>query len=225
MTNLTNVLRCASIAAVVLAGSCAAPFNDASGLSNDGAVNHPISVEPHFTSIKLNFSAPDAGLMPDDAAKLDTFVADYLSRGNGSISVSAPAGRDATAALSYFGERLYDMGVPRSRILVGTHDAASGSQVQVGFIAYSTRTDPCGDWSQNAADTADNRSSPNFGCATQQNIAAQVSDPRDLIQPRETESGDPARRNTVMDNYEKGKITASEKSQDQSGKVSEVGQQ
>jgi len=219
MTNLTNVLRIAAIGAVLLAGSCASPTDELS--MADPAVNHPIAVEPHFASIKVSFSAPEAGLMPDDAARFEAFVADYLSRGSGSISVSAPQGADAAAALGYFGTRLFAMGVPRSRILVGTHDT-SDSRVEIGFIAYQAKTDPCGDWSDNVGLTYDNKPMRNFGCAVQQNIAAQVADPRDLIEMRPTDPADAVRRATVIDNYEKGKVTAAEKSKAQSGSVSEV---
>lgn len=216
-----NVLRIASIAAVVLAGSCAAPMNDGDTISSDPATNHPIMVEPHFDSIKLSFSAPEAGLLPDEAAKLDAFVADYLSRGSGSISISAPKGQDSTEAIRYFGTRLFEMGVPRSKILVGTHDGPD-QRVQIGFIAYSAHTAPCGDWSENLANTADNTTGKNFGCSVQANIAAQVADPRDLIEMRPTDPSDAARRGVVLDNYEQGKVTAADKTKDQSGAVSEV---
>lgn len=221
MTRMRDGIRFAAIIAVLLAGSCAAPMNDGQGLSSDGAANHPIRVEPHFSSIKLNFSAPEAGLLPDDTAKFDAFVGDYLSRGSGSISVSAPQGADTAVTLAYFGKRLFEMGVPRSRILVGTH-MGSDPRIEIGFIAYTAKTDPCGDWSTNLGVTYDNRSAPNFGCAVQQNIAAQLADPRDLIEMRPSDPSDAARRAVVLDNYEKGKITAAEKSKDQSGAVSEV---
>jgi len=224
MTNFKEILRYASVAAVLLAGSCAAPFNDGDAPSSDPAVNHPIAVEPHFSAIKVSFSAADAGLLPEDAARFENFVADYLSRGSGAISVSAPQGGDSAAVLNYFGTRLFEMGVPRSRILVGTHEGAD-LRVELGFIAYTASTKPCGDWSENAADTAGNRPSPNFGCAVQQNIAAQVADPRDLMEMRRTDPADANRRAVVLDNYEKGKITATEKTQDQSGAVSDVGKQ
>jgi pilus assembly protein CpaD len=219
MTTFTDVLRIAAIGAVLLAGSCASPSDELS--MADPTANHPISVEPKFTAIKLSFSAPQAGLMPDDAARFEAFVADYLSRGSGSISVSAPQGDGANAALSYFGARLFAMGVPRSRILVGTRED-SDPRVEIGFIAYQAKTDPCGDWSDNLAKTYDNRPSRNFGCAVQQNIAAQVADPRDLVEMRPTDPADAARRGQVIDSYEKGKVTASDKSKDQSGAVSQV---
>ena len=225
MSKVTNILRYASIAAVLLAGSCAAPLNEAT-LSNDGAVNHPIAVEAQYTAIKLPFSAPAAGLLPDDAARLDEFVARYLERGTGALSISAPAGRDASAAIGYFAERLASQGVPRSRIMVGTHDATNGGErVEIGYMGYVARTDPCGDWSKDLSGTASNQSAPNFGCATQHNIAAMVADPRDLLQPHPMTDSDATRRSAVLGNYEKGKVTAADKTQDQSGKVSGLASQ
>jgi len=224
MTNMKDVLRIAAIGAVLLAGSCAGPMKPGDGSSADGAVNHPILVAPHFATIKLNFSAPQAGLLPDDAAKFEAFVADYLTRGSGSISVSAPHGADAAAALSYFGTRLFNMGVQRSRILVGTRDD-SDSRVEIGFISYTARTDPCGDWSEDMSKTYDNATAKNFGCAVQQNIAAQVADPRDIIEMRPTDPSDAVRRATVLQKYEKGEVTAAEKNKDQSGAVSDVNKQ
>ena len=51
------------------------------------------------------------------------------------------------------------------------------------------------------------------------------ADPRDLIEMRPTDPADAVRRGQVLDNYEKGKVTASDKSKDQSGAVSEVNKQ
>ncbi len=222
MMNLKDILRIASVAAVLLAGSCAAPMNDGTTFSNDPAVNHPIAVEPHFTALKVNFSAADAGLLPNDAARFEAFVADYVSRGSGSISISAPQGTDSAEVIRYFGTRLFEMGVPRSRILVGTHDGTD-PRVEIGFIAYAASTKACGDWSKNLGETAANAPSPNFGCAVQANVAAQIADPRDLVEMRASDPADASRRAVVIGNYEQGKITSSEKSQDQSGAVADVG--
>ncbi len=222
---MKDILRYASIVAVLLAGSCTGSL-DKLTLSNDGAVNHPISVEARYTTIKLPFSAPDAGLLPEDSAHFDQFVANYLERGSGSISISAPAGSDSSAAISYFAERLASLGVPRSRILVGTREATSADrQVEIGYVGYVAHSDPCGDWSTDLANTASNQTAPNFGCAVQHNIAAMVADPRDLVSPQPTTDSDAVRRNTVVGNYEKGKVTSAEKTPDQSAKVSDVNNQ
>ena len=120
MGTTKDFIRFVSLAALLIAGSCAAPTNDGSGLMADGIANHPITVEPSYRAIKLPFSATDAGLMPDDAAHFSVFVSEYLNSGNGAISITAPQGAGANAAIGYFGERLASLGVPRDRILVGT---------------------------------------------------------------------------------------------------------
>lgn len=216
----THLLRSASVAAVLLAGSCAAPINDGSIVA-DGLANHPITVAPHFQSIRVAFSDASAGLTPEDGAQLNGFVEDYLSRGDGSISVNAPRGPNSTAALTWFGEHLARMGVPRARILVGTRDTADGDgRVEIGYIVYAARTDRCGNWSQNAGDDSANLPMPDFGCAVQHNVAAMVADPRDLVAPRGMDAGDATRRETVVGTYEQAKSTSSEKKSEQSGAVS-----
>ncbi len=217
-----DIFKVASLLAVLAAGSCAAPINDAdTGLMDDPTVNHPIQVQPSYRTLKLSFSAPDAGLMPDDAEHFDAFVAAYIQHGSGAISVSAPAGQGASATISYFGERLAAAGVPREKILVGTRESGDG-KVELGYITYEASTAPCGDWSADYADAASNRVSPNFGCAVQHNIAAQVADPRDLVAPQPMGPGDAARRAAVYGNYKDGKPTGATLTPDQSGAVSDV---
>lgn len=222
MPKIKDILRAASLLAVLAAGSCAAPTNSGN-LFDDPSANHPIQVQPSYHTLKLGFSAPDAGLMPDDAQKFDAFVSDFMQHGNGAISISVPAGRDLSAAIAYFGERLASAGVPRDRILVGTHEvSAADGRVELGYIGYQASTTSCGDWSADLSFTADNQVSPNFGCAVQNNIASMVSDPRDLVAPRTMGSGDAARRAVVYDNYKNGKPTGATTTPDQSGAVSDI---
>ena len=102
--------------------------------------------------------------------------------------------------------------------------------MEVSYIGYAAHAEPCGDWSENLAFTADNLTPQNFGCSVQHNIAAMVADPRDLLGPRRAwVRCDTARRATVMDNYEKGEVTqadkhTNDKSVEQSAGASTVGQ-
>lgn len=210
----------AALGAALMAGSCASPVPP--GLTDNAELNHPIVVAPHYRSMDLSFATPAAGLMPSDEARFERFVSAYLRTGNGSISISVPKGADSAAALSYFGERLVAMGVPRSSILVGTRTLRDGDgRVELGFVGYQAHTDPCGGWSD-ASTTASNMPMANFGCATQHNLAAMVTDPRDLIEPRNMGPSDATRRSTVLGDYEAGKPTAATKTADQSSNVSEV---
>jgi len=110
------------------------------------------------------------------------------------------------------GERAAATGISRDKILVSTRDAANGdTRVDVSYIAYTAHTAACGDWSENESFTMDNTTPKRFGCSVQQNIAAMVADPRDLLGPGAMGPIDTARRATVMDHYEKGEVTQATK--------------
>ncbi|HEX4860755.1 MAG TPA: CpaD family pilus assembly protein [Rhizomicrobium sp.] len=230
MAHSKDIMRFASLAAFLIAGSCAAPMNDGTGFVTDPEQNHPITVEPDYHTLRLAYSASDAGLMPDDAARFSLFVADFLASGNGAISISAPRGGSANAAIGYFGERLAQYGVPRDRILVGERADGGDGKVELGYVAYKAHVEGCtpgGDWSVDWQDTSDNQPPPNYGCSVQHNLAAQLSDPRDLVQPRTMDASDATRRNTVMGHYEKGEVTqadkhTADKAVEQSGQSSEI---
>jgi pilus assembly protein CpaD len=218
------VLKAAAVAAILMAGSCAAPVQDINTATmEDGAANHPITVAPSYREMKLQYAPAYSGMLPADAPRFTAFVADYRAHGNGSISLSVPAGPPAGAAISYFAEAIAATGVPRDHILVSTHQAQGGDfRVDLNYVVYEAHADSCGDWSENLAYTADNLTPKNFGCSVQRNIAAMVADPRDLLGPRAMDPRDGKRDAVIMDNYEQGKPTAAEKTADQSGAVSDV---
>jgi pilus assembly protein CpaD len=220
-----NLLRIAALGCVIVAGSCAY-HNDGDSIAEDGAVNHPITVEPSFKEIKMHFAGGEQGITPDDAIVFDNFLADFRAHGNGSLGISVPDGGPSRSAITWFAERAAATGIPKDKILVSTHDVANGDfRVDISYITYTAKTDECGDWSENLAFTADNLTPKNFGCATRQNLAAMVSDPRDLITPRRFDPADANRAATVLDAYEQGKPTSAQKTGDQSGAVSDVNKQ
>jgi pilus assembly protein CpaD len=169
-------------------------------------------VEPSFQSLKLSFSSSAQGLMPDDEARFMDFVQTYIAHGNGAISVSVPDGPGSNSTIHYFGDRLADMGIVPSRILVGTRsDGGNDGRVELGYVTYVAHADSCGDWSDSVSNTSSNLTTKNFGCSTQHNIAAMVADPRDLQAPKPLGPIDATRRAGMMDKYEKGEPTETQK--------------
>ncbi len=199
-------------AALLALGSCAATPDRSPGMvMADGAVNHPITVEPSYRALKLDWAPQVGGLAPAEEVQFDAFVGDYIAHGNGSIAISAPDIVGGQEAAGWFASRINAMGVSRDKILIAGHDAAGGMQVEVNYVSYQAHTDKCGDWSDDLAFTLDNSTPKNFGCAVQQNIAAMVADPRDLLGPRALGPDDAGRRTTVIGNYEQGKVTSADK--------------
>src|SRR5271156_5691703 len=158
------------LASVLMAGSCTSHAPDATHMSEDGAFNHPITVEPSYRSIKLYYSPADAGIQPADQARFASFIADYEVHGNGSIAVSAPSGMNSQAMIGFFAQRINDMGVSKDHILVATHDSPSDDmRVEINYVSYQAHSDKCGDWSEDLGFTADNDTPKNYGCSVQQN--------------------------------------------------------
>ena len=55
---------------------------------------------------------------------------------------------------------------------------------------------------------ADNQSAMGLGCSTVSNMAAQISDPRDILGQRPQDPADAGRRAVVIDLYRRGEPTA-----------------
>jgi pilus assembly protein CpaD len=219
---LDVLFRGLAVAAMLVAGSCSVA-NNGNTISEDGDRNHPITVEPSYRELKLQFAGGEAGVSPEEAAKFDVFLADYRTHGNGSLGISVPNGAPAHAAITFFAERAAASGISRDKILVSTHDVSNGDfRVDISYISYSAKADACGDWSEDLSFTAENQTAKNFGCSIQHNIAAMVADPRDLVSPRPFETADGNRAATVISDYEQGKPTSAQKTQDQSAAVSDV---
>ncbi len=213
-----NLFRGFCLAAVLMAGSCAAPGDESGPVVDDPIAAHPISVEPSYQSLKLSYSG--GAMNSADGERLDAFVADYRQHGNGKISISAPSGVSMQQAVISLADRINQMGVSRDRILIATHDApGTDDRLEVDYISYRAHADACDDWSEDLSHTWDNQPARLLGCATQHNLAAMVSDPRDLLGPRPMDEADGRRRQTVIGNYDQGKPTAATKSSDQSATI------
>lgn len=217
-----NLLRTALLGGLLLAvASCGDPPAPADPVFADGAANHPITVEPTSRSVKV--AVEGDRIAPADEIPFSGFVSDYLNDGNGAISVSAPREASSQAAVEGLIDRLVKMGVPRSRIVVGMQETAGyDTRIELSYLTYAAHTDTCGNWTHDADETTDNLPMPDFGCAIQHNIAAMAADPRDLVEPRPMGPADANRRQTIVQTYEKGAVTAAQKTQEQQGNVSDI---
>ena len=69
------------------------------------------------------------------------------------------------------------------------------------YSSIQAQTGQCGRWPADLLDTADNKHYANFGCSYQNNLAAQMANPADLLGPRKQTSIDAENRNEVIDIY------------------------
>jgi len=98
------------------------------------------------------------------------------------------------------------------------------SPVIISYRRNAAIVHKCGDWPESSAKTYTNRPTWSFGCATQNNLAAMIDNPRDLIEPRRSTPADAQRRDTVFAKYRTGDVTTATRGASETGSVSNVAQ-
>jgi pilus assembly protein CpaD len=206
-----HLLKGASLVATLLLASCAGHWAAENGRGDevDPQVAYPITVGPHMETLVVTAGSD---------AQVQGFASAFIASGNGSMTVSAPtpeAGRQVA-------DRLAALGVPRNRIVMGA--MVPGGAVQLSYVGYGASSPECDAHWPNLSWTLENLPSPNWGCSTQHNLAAMIADPRDLVNPQTMTPPDTERRMIVIEKWRRGEPTSSQKTQEQSGAVTQVGQ-
>ncbi len=202
---------------VLAASGCANVHNiEVGSIPDDYRTRHPIVVSENLVAIDLPIVASDANLAFADKGRVEDFADRFKASGADSIQVQLPAGSTNEFAASRVSggivETLRKRGVDRNRIFVQPYSAVGSTgpvPIRLSYAALVAKTGPCGRWPEDLADTSENKNYFNFGCANQQNLAAQIADPRDLLSPRGVDTIDAQRRTTVIDNYRRGEATQS----------------
>lgn len=202
-------------------------FNGIEDAQYDASYTHPISVEADVATLNVGVVAGQPGLAPSERSAIEAFASAYRQRGHGPLTISTPSGSPnagaAAVALSDVRDILAENGVTNLAYTpYRASGADSGAPLILSFKRYVAKPTACGDWSMSYAFDPSNRLPPNFGCATQNNLAAMVADPADLAGPRTMTPADAGRRNTVLEKYRAGESTATARTEQDSGAVSEV---
>jgi pilus assembly protein CpaD len=198
--------RSAVLAAPLLLGlaACQAASNVASYALGVGD-RQPIAVTSPTVRMPV-FVAGDA-LASVDRDRLAEFVDDFLRAGGGVLEVAVPQsiGRDvAVAQASLVREAAVQRGVRPYEVQMRLTDDPPGTPLIVSYERYAAQGPVCGDYSRTAANDR-NAAHPNHGCAYQNNIAAMVSNPADLLRPSAETPPDANRRSAVLEAYRAGR--------------------
>ncbi|WP_417482344.1 CpaD family pilus assembly protein [Maricaulis sp.] len=196
----------------------------------------PVGLDlPQATAVAETFRADmpvdprDNGLTWAQQDMLMAIATEYKVRGHGPLVISYPQGGDnedaAIGAIAAARTYLYEQGLDWRQITGGAYDARSQGNAAVifSFTRYRAVAPDCPQGWEDQRFDFDNHHSARFGCSLATNLAAMISDPRDLIAPRNMGPSDAGRRQTVLDHYRAGESTTSERSDHESGAVSTVG--
>jgi pilus assembly protein CpaD len=216
-------------AALALALSACGGFNGRDEAELGVSYKHPIAVTVDDTTLTIPASRESSGLSDEDRKAIADFAGGYKERGHGQLTVSTPSGSpNTTTAMNVLvdvRDALSETGIAADRISYVPYTASAkdgDAPVILSYKRYVAKASPCGDWSMDYDYDPSNALPPNFGCASQNNLAALVADPADLVQPRAMTPADADRRQTVFEKYRKGEITATQRDDHDSAAVSEV---
>ena len=232
---MKNFLRFMALGLVgVAAASCTNPATNGPAQAFDVDKVYPITVEPQVATLVVQVDEGLQNVARGEDQRVRAFAQRWQMRGQGLLNAATPTGTTSQAAtasaLAQVKLILADSGVDMKSVQFTTYPAANGqtnAPITLSFVTYAaTAAVDCGkNWSQNMAYTPRNMPWPEFGCSTQHNMAAIISDPRDLVEPRTSDSPDPNRRSTVLEMYRAGKQTVTPSTdKSDSGEVSTVGQ-
>jgi pilus assembly protein CpaD len=205
---LTALLAAASIS--LLAGCAHRDSITVGAVPDDYRTNHPIVIAEKEQVIDLPVAAGERGMTHSQRVALDGFLDGYDRSASPVMTITVPVGSanelaaaDAAAGFRHF---LRSRGVPKSRIMMTSYQAPSvdiSAPVRVAFTAMRAQTNKCGRWPEDILDNAENKHYADFGCSYQNNLAAQIADPADLLGPRKLSEVDAEERSVVIDEYRK----------------------
>lgn len=191
---------------------------------------YPISVERSEVKLDLDIAPGMHELTAMQKSEVSAFVAAYRRTAGGEIVVRAPSGtRNESAARNALVDIhaiIEDHGIPRGavRYVPYGNGSAGSPPVTLSYLGYRAVASSCGNWTRNLAVTAHNRVGPNFGCAAQRNLAAQIADPRDLERVHAMDPSSSERRDVVRGKYIEGEVTSAKDPNESNGTVSDIGQ-
>jgi pilus assembly protein CpaD len=209
---LAGWLALAGLAAAPLAG-CGLDYGSTDPIvANDYHLRHPIILAEAPST--LDVYPVGGGLDAQSQRSIRAFAERYRAYGEGRITILAPAdqrGRDR-AIVDAIRRTLASAGL-RGAVGVGFYppgDPRRAEQVRLIFEGLKAEVPTaCGQWptdlaSGGSVETWKNDQYPNFGCATQAALAAQVADPRDFAQARAIDPPDVNMRMRAINNVHSG---------------------
>lgn len=188
--------------------------SDSAGADRGYEANNPIKVRPASRILDLPVNTLDR---PDARRAVTNFGRRYVAVGDSALQVAypndqGPAGR--RAAMSAV-RALVAAGVPRSAVVQGPYDVRTSdrSGLVLSFTAPTAISSGCpADWGDPTRDKQ-NTTPQRFGCTHQNNLAAMIDRPRDLIEPRALSPIHQGRRDVVLEAYQRGESTGSNASE------------
>ncbi len=220
-----RVVITGALALGLLAGACTNPNPEPWNAQLPPDL-HPITVREMRSAVEVPVQAARSTLSFTEIASIRGIGAEYLAAGHGPISIALPNGGGNDGAASAVGaearEVLASIGIPHRAIQTTSYNAAGRTDAPIVVMVdrYVADAPKCHESWSDFARTGNGGNTTNFGCASQANLAAVVTDPADLLGPRDMTAPDAGRRSAVLGLYRAGETTITERGDGEGAQVS-----
>jgi len=198
----------AVVASALLAGCANRDSITVGSIPDDYRTNHPIVIAEKDQKIDLPVAAGDRGITRFQRQTLLGFLDGYDRSAAPVLTILVPSGSvnevAARTAGREFARVAINSGIRSNRVIVTSYQASSAevsAPVRIAYSSIRAQTDKCGRWPDDLLETSENKHYANFGCSYQNNLAAQIANPADLIGPRKQTDIDAENRDKVIDVY------------------------
>lgn len=195
--------------ALILTGCVGLPAEGLDPAPLNPTSRYSLQVEPGIERVAL--AVHDTGLSANQTQALRDIAGRFYAEGAPVLRIEAPSGDDPVASEMAWRIKgaLEASGLSSYQVQVVTYVAPDPrAPVLVGFDTVRAVVPQCGTGWTNLTRTGSNAGYSNFGCAVNANLAAQIANPRDIVQPRTMTPVDAGRRAVVFDHYRQGEQTA-----------------
>ncbi len=212
----TIAVAAALAASAVLLSSCGNSQLTTGSIPDDYRTRHPIVLAEGEYTLDIPVASGDVRLTTGMKDTVKGFAQTFTASPAGVIQIQVPHGSyNGGAARNLAGDirrTLTEAGIRPQRILMSSYAASpngDAAPIRLAYVTTKAMTGACGEWPADLSnDTFGNRNWYNFGCASQNNLAAQVANPTDLIAPRAMTPIDATQRARIIGNYRTGGTTS-----------------
>ena len=174
---------------------------------NDTKMRHPIGFEDRREVLHIDIPPRAVGLSHNQLADIQRFLARYKAESVGPLSVSvsreARGSAGATRALDDLARLVREAEIKPADVTRGRHSDAhrSRSMVRLSYARPVAVAPECGHWHRDLGRERERVHYPEFGCATQRNLAGMVANARDLQRPQDEQPRSAERRSQIWTRY------------------------
>ena len=208
-------LAAVSLVAVAVASGCTMQPRQhitVGSIPDDYRTNHPIVLQEREETLDLPVGSSDMHLSTNQKGALDGLASAYASGGSGPVTILIPSGSANEAAASRVAREI-EAHLAKRRVANGyvvreryQAQASEVAPIRLTYRSMVAQTGQCGRWPEDILTNAENKHYANFGCSYQNNLAAQVANPSDLLGPQGTGPIDAERRAKVITDWRDGDV-------------------